>query len=218
MTKKLSGKAKPASNSEPAAQIKPPATPRPRAAAARRPATAPSTTRGSVKASSSNFVSVACKLPNGLMLQNYKMVDSAEPIQGGGQRMVKVAQKDGMPIRIHGTARHFGQAPRCPIVMGFAITHKVPADFWERWVEANKDSAIVKNTLIFANPDGEGLRDEAKDNRKRFSGLEPLAQKGDPRAAALSNKKKKLKIDTAPESSKPGELDHDPENIEPDED
>lgn len=214
--KKLSGKA-----------VKKDAPPAPATAAAEKPApalraaraSAPrAETRGSVRASSTGFVSVACKVPNGIMLQNYKMVDSAEPIAGGGQRMVKVAHKDGLPIRIHGTARHHGEAPRCPIVMGFAITKRVPIEHWERWLAANKDSAIVKNGLIFANPDSESLRDEAKDNRKQFSGMEPLAQRGDPRAAALANKKKKLKIETAPESSKTHEADHDPENIDPDED
>lgn len=219
MTKK-SGKARKADTSAPAPQQEKPAAPprAPRAAAAPRPATAPPVSRGAVKASSSNFVSVACKLPNGLMLQNYKMVDSMEPVQGGASRMVKVAQKDGAPIRIHGTSRPHGQAPRCPIVMGFAITKGIPADFWERWLKANAVSAIVKNGLIFANPDMDGLRGEAKDNRKQFSGMEPLAQKDDPRAKALANRSKKLKIEQAPESGTGTDLDHDPENVEPDED
>ncbi len=173
--------------------------------------------RSGTRASSSSFVSVACKVPNGIELQNYKMVDSAEPLTGGGQRMVKVAHKDGPPIRINGPSRYHGAAPTCQIVMGFAITPRVPADHWERWLAANKDSAIVKNGLIFANPDRDSLRDEAEDHRKQFSGLEPLARRGDPRAEALARRKNKLKIEEAAESSKPFEDDHDPENIEPDE-
>ena len=151
------------------------------------------------------------------MLQNYRMVDAPEAAPAG-TRMVKKAEKDGPAIRIHGTARRHGFAPRCPIVMGFAITKGVPIEHWERWLKANKDSAIVKNGLIFANPDMESVREEARDNRKQFSGMEPLAQRGDPRAKALTNKGKKLKIEQAKESNKGDEPDFDTENVEPDED
>lgn len=155
--------------------------------------------RPSVKASSANTVTVACKVPNGLMLQNFKFVEMPEPIQGGGSKMVKRSVPDGDAIPVHGPGRYHGQAPKTPIVMGFALTKGVPIEHWDRWLEANKDSAIVKNSLIFANPDVDDVRAEAQDHKAAFSGLERMNPKGDYR----NPKRNGMDVETAKESAQP---------------
>lgn len=146
-----------------------------------------------VQASSSNFVTVALKLPNGFVLQNYKMIDTTEPLQGGSSHVVKRAFPDGAPHLLQGTARHQGESPKVPLVMGYAMNKRVPTELWERWLAANKDSAMVKNNLIFANPDYDMTRDEAREKKALRSGLEPLMQDKDPR----SPRRKGLKIEKA---------------------
>ena len=55
-------------------------------------------------ARSGEKVTVACNLPNGLILQLYKMVEFRENVMGGGSRISSIAQKMGDPVRLNGTA------------------------------------------------------------------------------------------------------------------
>jgi hypothetical protein len=127
-------------------------------------------------------VTVGCKLPHGLELRVFEMEERDEAVIGGGTRVVKVARSAGTSVQINGNAVPHGQAPRHQIVGGFAITSGVDADFWAKWLEQNKDSAIVKSGLIFAAAKAEDIKTEGCNRAKIKSGLEPLAQSGDARA------------------------------------
>jgi hypothetical protein len=131
-------------------------------------------------------VTVGCKVPNGLLLRVFKMVEGTEPVLGGGSRKTKVAAQAGETIRINGFS-----LPRGPdfdpdrahaVVGGFGLTHGVDADFFHEWMSQNKDSDLVKNGLIFAHESAESARSEAAEKKSEVSGLEPLRQDRDPRA------------------------------------
>lgn len=125
-------------------------------------------------------VTVACKIPNGLQLRVFKMVDSPEPV-AGGTRTVKRAQQDGDAISVRGPAMPFGQALQNG-VGGYALTSGISAEFWAKWLEQNKDHDAVKNGLIFGSSKGDEVHGWAKEGEAVRSGLEPLSQKDDPRS------------------------------------
>ena len=121
------------------------------------------------------FTTVACKLPNGLLLRVFDWAEHDEPVMGGGFRTVKRASPIGEPVKIHGPATRFGEAPKTAISGGYALTPNVDADFFARWLEQNADHHdAVKNHLIFASDKRQVAHDEAREKKDILSGLEPL--------------------------------------------
>ena len=125
--------------------------------------------------------SVACKIPNGLNLRVFQMVDHDEPVMGGGTKTVKRAQQIGEIVKVHGPATPFGQAPLCPISGGYAITRNIDADFFALWLSQNADHDAVKNNLIRHHEKYQNVHDEAKAFAKTKSGLEPIDPASDSR-------------------------------------
>lgn len=124
---------------------------------------------------SRNTVTVGCKVPNGLILQNEIMVDDFEQVFGGGVRAIKKAQPDGPPIRINGPARAPGSDPDAKrVIGGYGLTYNVPRDDFERWINHNAALDIVRSNLIFACEDKDRAQDQARDQKSLRSGLEAL--------------------------------------------
>jgi hypothetical protein len=121
-------------------------------------------------------VTIACKIPNGLLLQVFNMVDHDEPVFGGGVRVVKRAVQVGDRIKVNGPARYMGQELPHDIKGGCGLTYGVDADFWAKWLEQNKTAPYVTNGLIFAQPTGKpgDIDAQIKDHKKLKSGMEPL--------------------------------------------
>lgn len=120
---------------------------------------------------------VACKLPNGIVLQNCVMEDVNEPVMGGGFKIIKQARR--LPethvlagARVPAGRIAAGDAPL--LIGGYAITTGIPKDFWERWVAANGDSDIVQGGFVFAFEREADLRARAKDGADLETGLEPI--------------------------------------------
>jgi hypothetical protein len=134
----------------------------------------------------SPVVTVACKIPNGLSLQLFRKVEVPEPVQGGGIRVVPRHDRIGDMVQIRGTAYPRGNPPpgmppRPIMAGGYALTPNVPADFWDAWLEQNKEADYVKNKMIFAYGDRAKTIGVARDNRELRSGLEPVNMTNDPR-------------------------------------
>ncbi len=136
-------------------------------------------------------VTVACKVPNGLILRVFDMVDRDVPVLGGGVKTVKEAQVRGSSIKVLGPAAPFGQLPRAPIAGGYALTHGVDQAFFTEWLKQNAESELVKNGLIFAHEKADYLTKQAQEKEAVTSGLEPLKPDADKRVAG------KVKIETA---------------------
>jgi hypothetical protein len=120
----------------------------------------------------STTVTVACKLPNGLALRNFIMVDVDEPVLGGGLRTVKMAQPVGDVVDIKGCGVVYGGSK--PLFGGYALTYNVDAQFFEQWMKDNAEAAFVKNRLIFAHEKSDVVERRAKDNEDAKSGLERI--------------------------------------------
>ena len=109
-------------------------------------------------------VNVACKLPNGLILE--------------------VLNTDGVPVRhtIHGNRPKLdkrGNERRGVITLTkddtFGVT-PIPADYWAAWAKQNANAPYVKAGMVYAMPDMdgvEGMARELADVRTGLEGLDP---------------------------------------------
>jgi hypothetical protein len=88
---------------------------------------------------------------------------------------------------INGTAYPNGNTvpenmpPRPQMATGYALTHNVSKDLFDSWLAENKDSAMVKNRLVFAYEKTDSVKDAAKDCKGVDSGLGPLIPDADRR-------------------------------------
>ena len=136
-------------------------------------------------------VTVACKIPNGLVLQVFSMEDTQEPVMGGGWKTVKRAIRMGAPVKINGPAVAYGKPAPHDIRYGVGLTYGVDADFYNAWAEQNKSSDFIVKRLVYAHPKGTEIDAQSKDQISIKSGLEPIDPQNLPEEF-------KRKITTAP--------------------
>lgn len=146
-------------------------------------------------------VTVACKMPAGMILQLFRMEDRQEPVMGGGWRTVQFAVKHGEAIRVNGPSVPWGLIPRYRIVGGYALTEGIDEEFFEEWMKQNEKSDAVKNKIIFGWNDPAYAADNAKENRTVKSGLEPLDVE-----MITRNGRQMLKDDRIPKSPLPQQV------------
>lgn len=127
-------------------------------------------------------VTVACKMPNGLILELTELFDHTEPLPGGGTKTVPMHRRTGKRVTIAGPAAPAGMAPKAPVMGGYALTHGIDADFWKQWLEQNKHSDLVRNKMIFAHEKQDSVEGRAREQAELRSGLEPMSQERDPRS------------------------------------
>jgi len=116
-------------------------------------------------------VSIGLKLPNGIELRTFRNIEMDENVPGG-TRKVKVNVPMEETFTAYGYAHPQNAAPHCLILDGYAITPGCPKAFWEVWLSQNKNSAMVKNGVIFAQNNEASVRDRAKDGKDIKSGME----------------------------------------------
>lgn len=150
------------------------------------PAAVPPSARPAIGATKTgSTVTVACKMPHGLIIHRERKIKVRVPVLGGGmQEETRYERIVGSEVQIFGTARAIGAAPRTRIVNGYALTTNVPRETWAEWSESHKDMPAIQNGLLYATESVEDAAAEAREpeNAKIKSGLEPLDPKGDKRA------------------------------------
>jgi len=134
---------------------------------------------------SASTVTVACKIPMGLELQLCRETTWFEDTPSGSRER-KRYEKVGATVIVRGPSYPVGTVPpgmppKPQIVGGYALTFGVNADFFEEWMAQNAQNPIVVNKMIFAHAKADATRSEARENRTRLSGLEPLVPDNDPR-------------------------------------
>jgi hypothetical protein len=142
-------------------------------------------------------VTIACKIPNGIVMRIYEMVDTIEPSPMGG-RQIKQARQVGKDYRIKGATTPTPSSMQYNQLMhGYGITQNVPKDVWDKWVKDNADAPMVQNKLIFAYEDSNQTFNRASKQRKEGirSGLEPLDPFNLPKGISMRN----LSVETADE-------------------
>lgn len=86
-----------------------------------------------------------------------------------GDLMISVGDKN---VLLNGSQKNLVQ-----IENGHGITENVDKDFWEAWLQENKESKLVKGGYIFANEKTVEVKAEAKDKKDNKSGTEKLNPK-----------------------------------------
>jgi len=123
---------------------------------------------------SRKVVTVACKLPHGLIIRDHSEHIGHENVLGGGTRKVKMFRPTGTPIRIKGPVVPDVFVRLVEVVGGYAITEGVDAEVFGRWLSWNKESAFVVNKMVFGHEDGAYLRAWAKEHSSTRSGMEAI--------------------------------------------
>jgi hypothetical protein len=118
-------------------------------------------------------VVIGCKLPNGIMLRQFRMVKKTRNI-GGHYFEEEMAEDTGRRFTVRGPAVPFAQIPNIQIVGGYALTPGVPQDLAEIWFEQNKDADCVVNQLMFWEIDVDRAAARARELNAVRSGLEPV--------------------------------------------
>lgn len=119
-------------------------------------------------------VTVCCKYPSGILLRVFQNIDVPVPVPGGGIRSEKQAQQVGPAVKINGPGAPVNRSSPHEIAGGYAMTFGVDADFFERWLDQNRDSDLVKNRLIFVAPsreDARAISEEHADVQTNIGGL-----------------------------------------------
>lgn len=133
---------------------------------------------------SSRFVTVCCKIPTGLQLQLQRKTKRLIPKGLGGPNEyveMEAWEKYGTIYNVFGPAvPAMGGVPDGYVMphkidSGYAFTRGVvPVEFWEEWLEQNKEADYVKNHMIFADREDASAKADAREHEKKLSGLEPL--------------------------------------------
>ena len=93
---------------------------------------------------------------------------------------------------------------------GFALTHGIPAEFWETWLEQNKLADYVKNNMIFAL-DRAGARDKSRELGELKSGMEPLSREVDAQGRMLDRRMPKPSTSSVARITPDYERENDPQ-------
>lgn len=134
-------------------------------------------------------VTVACKIPQGMLIQLHEKQEFDEVVQGGNRKNTRFVPT-GEPIHIKGPAHPQNEGPRVRIVGGYALTERVPKDIWDRWVDqSGKHLPAMKNRLLYAYDTTAKTADAAREAKKQTTGLERL----DPNNLPVQDKRFKLK-------------------------
>lgn len=136
-------------------------------------------------------VSVALKIPNGIVLRLQHKEKVTYPVMGGGfhEEVQSRVDPEAKTYTLYGNRVPFGEQARCMIIGGYAITPGIPKAFWELWLEQNKKLDLVVNGLIKAHASLSYIQDFAKDkdNRAVRSGMEAIVPDKDPRLPKRKN-------------------------------
>lgn len=146
------------------------------------------------RASGTDTVTVACNIPNGLILQIYDVEEVTNFLPNGRPITENncTLNLDHGQWALHGpvnfnslaaTGREInvdfrvikGAAPDT----GYALTPGIPGDFWERWLKDNAKNPIVLGRHVFAESSQNRAVGHAKEFREFKSGFQGLNQSGD---------------------------------------
>lgn len=118
-------------------------------------------------------VTVACKMPHGLILRVFDWQEVQDPLPGGGTKAVKQAIPRTHTVMINGYLDKYDpELPPAARSSAFRLTPGVDKEFFEKWLEQNKDHDAVKNSLIFTTKGKD--RGKPREHEKQRCGLEPI--------------------------------------------
>jgi hypothetical protein len=122
---------------------------------------------------SGDVVSVACKVPSGMILQAHKRVMVPHRTTDGAIRDVPEYHPFGKEYMVYGPSHPQNMGPHCTIIGGYAITPGIPKELWDLWSQQHRGDMMVINRMIFAYSSNK-IAGAAKEHGELKSGLERL--------------------------------------------
>lgn len=133
---------------------------------------------------SNNEVTVFCRLPHGLELSVFDTKEVNHRAALSAAKTPDFSLFRGVRTHvINGARRDARYHPKDNVLLGMAGRTSVPKDFWDAWVEQNKDSDFIKKNLIFAEAterDGAARQAEMATERMGLEGIDPEGKIGAP--------------------------------------
>lgn len=130
-------------------------------------------------ATGTDTVTVACRMPGGLIFDLCEMVEDYEPVLGGGQRKIMKANPLEVRVVLRGPARsmqamRLGLEVEQPLAGGYALTSGVPREHWEKIERDYKTHPALANGLVFACKNDLDAMAEARNRRGTETGMEGI--------------------------------------------
>lgn len=122
---------------------------------------------------SGDTVSIACKVPMGMILRVHKKVMMPQKTTDGLVRDVPEYHQFGKEYMVYGPSHPQNAGPHCTIIGDYAITHGIPAEHWNLWFAQHRGDMMVINRMIFAYASNK-IAGAAKEHAELKSGLERL--------------------------------------------
>lgn len=122
---------------------------------------------------SGDTVSVACKVPMGMILRVHKKVMMPQKTTDGLVRDVPEYHQFGKEYMVYGPSHPQNMGPHCTIIGDYAITPGIPREHWELWSQQHRGDMMVINRMIFAYSSNK-IAGAAKEHAELKSGLERL--------------------------------------------
>lgn len=116
-------------------------------------------------------VTVACKIPNGVVLE----VTHPRELAGGGWATPLPewkAKHIGKRVTVGGPKFEWG-TPKFDEETGYILTD-VDEDFWNAWMKANSGLTMVEKKFIFASVKSQDARAQSRELAELKTGIEPL--------------------------------------------
>lgn len=119
-------------------------------------------------------VTIACKAPNGIVL-NLHTYEQVGPADKGNVRLVR-----GQEVTLNGWAHKFGHPDLCNDTGGYRLT-EIDADFWAEWLKRNAGSPLLSDKTILGPSKNEGMSaSQAREHRDVEKMFAPVRE-NDPR-------------------------------------
>lgn len=155
-------------------------------------AQATQTPQRATRRGATDAVTVACSLPNGMLLQVYDVEEVQTSLPNGSviRENVSTLSADAGQFMLNGSsldrsALAEGRVPDYRVIAGsapgtgYGLTTGVPRALWERWLTQNERGPLVRNRVVFAAESEPRAADEAREYRDLKSGLQGLNPAGD---------------------------------------
>ncbi len=134
---------------------------------------------------SGETVTVACKVPMGLVLRVHGVIETSEQTANGPRpaKMYPMLKE----YTVKGPGHEAGQRAMAETAGGYALTRGIPREFWDKWMEEFADSPLVLNGQIFAASRPSIAAGRAAEQKELTSGMEPLRVGKDARIPKPTN-------------------------------
>lgn len=119
-------------------------------------------------------VTVACRMPSGVILRIFEMVDETK-VTSSGMQTSKVA-REVQRVELNGSSPRNRQGPHFLNAAGLT---QVSRHLWETWCAQNHDSDLLARRIVFTAGVEDDTNAAVREVESVLTGFEPLAVAGE---------------------------------------